>query len=199
MLNGHIETTISGSWSWLTRTNSSPTKDCKIGCCSNGVCGLGPDFCGSSCISTCDYKSECDPGWGAQWSAAETCPLNVCCSKFGFCGTTSEFCGTKKVTKPSCSGTSSNKRSIGYYEGWSTTKACDGMSPENIPAGAYTHLNFAFAFIDPKTCKVAPMSDLDVQLYLRFTAIKDDNPGLQTWISIGGWSMKRPRYAFLIA
>ena len=36
-------------------------------CCRDelgaGVCGLGPDFCGDGCISTCDYKSECDPGW----------------------------------------------------------------------------------------------------------------------------------------
>jgi len=52
-------------------------------------------------VSAC---SECDPGWGANWSAHEKCPLNVCCSKFGFCGTTEEFCGNKKVNKPSCGG-----------------------------------------------------------------------------------------------
>ncbi|GFF87212.1 chitotriosidase-1 [Aspergillus udagawae] len=171
----------------------SATKPCKIGCCSNtGVCGLGPDFCGKSCISSCDQKSECDPGWGAQWSQKEKCPLNVCCSKFGFCGTTKDFCGNKTVTKPSCSGSSSNKRSIGYYEGWSNTRACYGMMPEQLPVGAYTHLNFAFAFIDPKSFKVAPMSAADTELYSRFTGLKDSNPGLQTWISIGGWSMNDP-------
>ncbi len=58
----------------------SPDKPCKLGCCSkDGFCGLGPDFCGpDNCISTCDQKSECDPGWGSQWSSASTCPLNVC-------------------------------------------------------------------------------------------------------------------------
>jgi hypothetical protein len=63
----------------------SPTKPCPIGCCGNsGICGLGPTFCGAgNCTSTCDAKSDCDPGWGAKWSNAEKCPLNVCCSEFG--------------------------------------------------------------------------------------------------------------------
>ncbi|XWW92081.1 hypothetical protein V2A60_000003 [Cordyceps javanica] len=33
------------------------------------------------------------------------------------------------------------------------------------------------------------MSQSDTELYPRFTGLKDYNPGLQTWISIGGWSM----------
>jgi len=36
------------------------------------------------------------------------------------------------------------------------------------------------------------MSSSDPQLYSRFTALKNVNPGLQTWISIGGWSMNDP-------
>jgi hypothetical protein len=36
------------------------------------------------------------------------------------------------------------------------------------------------------------MSSSDPQLYTRFTALKNTNPGLQTWISIGGWSMNDP-------
>jgi len=47
----------------------------------------GPVFCGpGNCTSTCNRKSECDPGWGSQWSNASTCPLKVCCSQYGFCG-----------------------------------------------------------------------------------------------------------------
>ncbi|KAJ5735165.1 glycoside hydrolase family 18 protein [Penicillium malachiteum] len=170
----------------------SATSPCKIGCCSNtGVCGLGPDFCGSDvCISSCDAKSDCDPGWGSEWSTAETCPLNVCCSKFGFCGTTSEFCGNTTVTQPSCSsGTSASNRIIGYYEGWSSTRACRGMYPEDLLTTAYTHLNYAFAFVDPTSFEIAPMSNEDTALYSRFTALKTYNPGLETWISVGGWSM----------
>ncbi|RDB25300.1 Chitotriosidase-1 [Hypsizygus marmoreus] len=172
----------------------SPTQPCEIGCCTQfGSCGLGPESCGpENCISNCDRKSDCDPGWGSQWSNAESCPLNVCCSKFGFCGTTQEFCGDVAVTAPSCSGSSSSKRTIGYYEAWGITRPCDKMYPEGIPIGAYTHLNFAFAFIDPSSFKVAPMSSNDPALYSRFTALKNTNPGLETWISIGGWSMNDP-------
>ncbi|KAA8896314.1 chitinase [Sphaerosporella brunnea] len=173
---------------------SSATQPCKIGCCGkNNVCGLGPNYCApENCQNSCDAKSDCDPGWGSQWSSREKCPLNVCCSKFGFCGTTSDFCGTATVKQPSCSGTSSNQRVVGYYEGWAQTRACNDMLPENIPFSAYTHLNFAFAFIDPNSYAVAPMSAGDVDLYTRFTGLKQANPGLQTWIAIGGWSMNDP-------
>ncbi|KAF2134779.1 glycoside hydrolase family 18 protein [Dothidotthia symphoricarpi CBS 119687] len=173
----------------------SPTSPCKIGCCGkNNVCGLGPDYCSTAnCTSTCDQKSECDPGWGATWSTREKCPLNVCCSKFGFCGTTAEFCGDKKVKQPSCKGgKSASQKIIGYYAGWSTTRACGGLFPESLMYNAYTHLNFAFAFIDPKSFQVAPMSEADTEMYPRFTGLKEANPGLKTWISIGGWSMNDP-------
>lgn len=141
-----------------------PGKPCKIGCCSKyNVCGMGPTFCGAgNCTSECGAKSECDPGFGSEWAQQEKCPLNVCCSKFGFCkysipdcrrpafreacpanlpilmrlgGTTEEFCGDKKVDAPSCGGTSSNERTIGYYEGWSHTRSCDSRHTRNQRLG----------------------------------------------------------------
>lgn len=66
------------------------------------------------------------------------------------------------------------------------------MYSEGVLTGAYTHLNFAFAFVDLSTFQVAPMASTDVDLYTRFTGLKDSTPGLQTWISIGGWSMNDP-------
>lgn len=66
------------------------------------------------------------------------------------------------------------------------------LYPEGIPGCIYTHLNFAFAYIDPGSFTVAPMNDSDFQLYTRFTGLKATYPGLQTWISIGGWSMNEP-------
>ncbi|CAG8236650.1 unnamed protein product [Penicillium salamii] len=183
------------------------TSACSIGCCSkSGVCGLGPDFCGSdNCVSSCDYKSECDPGWGIKWSNASTCPLNVCCSDYGFCGTpltaipilisgliftgtTSEFCGSKTVTSPSCSGSSSDKRTIGYYEGWNLEHKCDTMKPSQIPLGYYTHLNFAFAYIDPDSFQMAPMASDVAALYKNVTLLKQQQDDLEVWISIGGWA-----------
>lgn len=126
--------------------NSSATQPCKIGCCGgNNICGLGPDYCSpQNCQNSCGAKSDCYPGWGSQWSARENCPLNVCCSKFGFCGMTEGFCGAKQVKRPSCSssgGSSSPaQRIVGYYEGWSPTRSCQGMNPETLLVGAYTHL-----------------------------------------------------------
>lgn len=93
-----------------------------------------------------------------------------------------DFCGDKKVKQPSCSGSSASKRIIGYYEGWSSTRACRGQYPEDLLNTAYTHLNYAFAFVDPESFKVAPMSDLDVSLYPRFTGLKTINPSLETWV-----------------
>lgn len=61
-----------------------------------------------------------------------------------------------------------------------------------MPQGAWTHLNFAFAYIDPDDFSVTPMDERDVSLYHEFTGLKDDNPDLETWISVGGWSMNDP-------
>lgn len=86
---------------------------------------MGPDFCGKSCISSCDEKSECDPGWGIEWSQAGKCPLNVCCSEFGFCGTAEGFCQGKTVASPQCpGGKSADQKLIGYYEGWNLARPC---------------------------------------------------------------------------
>ncbi|KAL4904228.1 hypothetical protein BDW74DRAFT_185842 [Aspergillus multicolor] len=170
-------------------------RPCKLGCCGkNNVCGMGPSYCApENCTSTCDTKSECDPGWGSQWSERSNCPLNVCCSEYGFCGTTEDFCGDEKVTKPSCpGGSSAGKKVIGYYEGWSTSKKCNGLNPEDLLIGAYTHLNYAFAFIDPDSYKIANMQDSDEEYMPRLTALKNYNPSLEVWIAIGGWSMNDP-------
>ncbi|TPX09628.1 uncharacterized protein E0L32_009229 [Thyridium curvatum] len=178
----------------------SATKGCKIGCCGpldssgKGVCGLGPDFCGKGCTSTCGYKSECDPGWGMQWSNASACPLKVCCSKFGFCGTTADFCGGSTVTSPSCSASagSSNGRTIGYYEGWNWQRPCGTMAPEDVPLGYYTHINFAFSLIDPATYRLAPMDSNTGKLYKRVSALKQRDPSLKVWLAVGGWAMNDP-------
>ena len=95
---------------------------------------MGPEFCGpGKCVNSCNAKSECDPaGWGPQYAARPTCPLNVCCSRFGFCGTTADFCDGKALAgNPSCPGgaKSATQRTIGYYEGWGVGRACDAMLP----------------------------------------------------------------------
>ncbi|CAG8960671.1 hypothetical protein HYFRA_00013439, partial [Hymenoscyphus fraxineus] len=182
---------------------------CIEGCCSSSsnVCGYGPNYCGLDyCIAnastngTCAHLSECDPGvnpgwgttWGSDYASATTCPLHVCCSEYGFCGTAPDFCGDSSVAEPVCDGSSATQRTIGYYEGWNLERTCQTMEPEDIPIGGYTHLNFAFLFIDPDTYTVTPMEPSQEALYSRVVALKKKKSTLEVWISIGGWSFNDP-------
>ena len=105
---------------------------------------------------------------------------------------TEEFCGTKKVTRPSCSSKGPIERVVGYYEGWATGRPCDAFTPEQIPMGVYSHLNFAFASIDPVTFQIVPASSRDPALYRRLTSLKRLDPGLKVYIAIGGWAFNDP-------
>jgi hypothetical protein len=123
----------------------------------------------------------------------ENCPLNVCCSQFGNCGTTADFCGTgcqngcDTIVRPSCEGSSSSKRTVGYYQSWADNRTCQSVSPEELNVAGYTHIYYAFLLFDPKTFVIAP-ADNETSLIPRFTDLKTTNPGLQTWVSIGGWA-----------
>ncbi|KAL2759070.1 glycoside hydrolase family 18 protein, partial [Sodiomyces alcalophilus JCM 7366] len=167
---------------------------CESGCCSRfGFCGYGKDYCHEDvCLNNCDRLAECDPGgFGSNFVEKTKCPLNVCCSKHGFCGTTDEYCGDKKVSPPSCSD-HSLQRVVGYYEGWAARRPCNAFMPEQIPAGVYTHLNFAFATIDPGTFEVRPASSADIKLYKRLASLKRIDPDLKILIAIGGWTFNDP-------
>ncbi|KAI5116231.1 hypothetical protein M0805_001223 [Coniferiporia weirii] len=183
------------------------TIPCSNGACCNsvsGFCGFGSAFCttvanGGPCTSNCDALAECGQG-----SAPEnfTCPLNVCCSQFGFCGTTDEFCATgcqSNCNPPSQDSCGDNQqtalqRRIGYYEGWavsSDSRACDVYPPESISAETLTHVNFAFALISGDF-QLQEMSVNDNLLWMRTTALKQKNPALKVFLSIGGWSFNDP-------
>ncbi|KAL8685655.1 MAG: hypothetical protein Q9218_007628, partial [Villophora microphyllina] len=66
------------------------------------------------------------------------------------------------------------------------------VSPEDLNLDGFTHINFAFAFFDPSSYQIAPMDGNAVSLYSRFTGLKSKSPGLQTWVSVGGWSFTDP-------
>ncbi|CAG8390691.1 unnamed protein product [Penicillium salamii] len=149
--------------------------------------------CGDDYVASCERKAECDPRFGSEWSEKSSCPLNVCCSKFGFCGTTSEFCGKKKVKRPSYDKSSHIlQRVVGYYETWSTRRRCKQFWPEKIPLGIYTHINMAFAVIDPETFTVRPSLTADLELYKRVSRLKKDDSDLKVFIAISGWSYNDP-------
>lgn len=129
---------------------------------------------------------------------------HVLCLLNSFCGSTDDFCssdqgcqqgfgGCGPPKRPSCGGgTTANKRTIGYYESWSSTRKCQSVQPEDLNLHGFTHVNFAFAFFDPSSFQIAPMDSTSGALYGRFTGLKSVNVGLQTWISVGGWSFTDP-------
>ncbi|KAF4165991.1 hypothetical protein CNMCM6936_007188 [Aspergillus lentulus] len=111
---------------------------------------------------------------------------------YGFCGTTQEFCGNRKVTRPSCDDGNSLSRVVGYYEGWATSRPCHAIWPEQIPRGIYTHLNYAFATINPETYEVLAPHPNEVKLMKRLTGLKSNQANLKVNIAIGGWSFNDP-------
>ncbi|GAT26858.1 class V chitinase [Aspergillus luchuensis] len=148
--------------------------------------GLAPSWLSAILVSTQAMETS------SQYASSENCPLNVCCSEFGFCGTTKDFCGDTTVAEPVCDGTSATKKTIAYYEGWNSERACDTMPPENIPIGGYTHINFAFLYIDPDLYTITPMETSQQDLYSRVTALKKRKNDLEVWVSIGGWAFNDP-------
>lgn len=101
---------------------------------------------------------------------------------------TDEFCGDNKPKQPSCSRSSTFERVVGYYEAWAIDRPCNVFLPEQIPLGVYTHLNYAFASIDPVTFEVVPSSTSDPDMYRRLTDLKWRDPSLKVFIAIGGWT-----------
>lgn len=52
------------------------------------------------------------------------------------------------------------------------------MKPEDIPLGWYTHINFAFALVNPTTFRIDAMDSNMASLYQRVTAMKQrQEPG----------------------
>ncbi|GJC89959.1 killer toxin subunits alpha/beta [Colletotrichum liriopes] len=154
---------------------------------ANGLCRKG-------CLSTCERKSECNPGWDSSlYSEKETCPLNVCCSKHGFCGFTEEFCADDKVKRPSCGSDKAVTRVMGYFESWAPSKRpCYSMQPEAIPYGQYTHIIFSFATINPNTFKVSVGDSQTEYLMSRIGSIKVIQPDIKIWVALGGWAFNDP-------
>ncbi|OAQ59091.1 chitinase [Purpureocillium lilacinum] len=62
------------------------------------------------------------------------------------------------------------------------------MVPYEIPAGVYTHINFAFGSISPQTFQVIPSSTLDEDLWRKIKTVRYRDVGVKIWLAIGGWT-----------
>lgn len=186
---------------------SSCTKEkpCSNGACCGpfygtrtGTCGYGETFCGTDCTSNCDAKPTC--GKDAN-PVGKTCPLNVCCSEFGFCESTDQFCDVNFGCQSNCGHPDPppgkadksvlKSKVIGYYESWYALKDCHQFPPSAVPVEGLTHVNFAFAYVDPNSYDVGPMSsDTPAELFTQTAVVrtlKSGNGDLEVFVSIGGW------------
>lgn len=74
---------------------------------------------------------------------------------------------------------------VAQYEGWSIDRYCQPFVPEQIPKGVYTHLNYAYATVDPTTFEVRPGYLRDPDMYRRFTRLRARDSNLKLSIAIG--------------
>lgn len=74
---------------------------------------------------------------------------------------------------------------MGQFEGWSIDRNCQPFVPEQIPKGIYTHLNYAYANVDPSTFEIQPGYPRDRVMYSRFTRLKRRGSDLEVSIAIG--------------
>jgi chitinase len=69
-----------------------------------------------------------------------------------------------------------------------TRRGCSGRTIDDIPVGSLTHLNLAFAYIQPGTFEIVPMPATSEKTFSQVTNLKQKAPGLKIWISLGGWT-----------
>ncbi|KAF2683891.1 glycoside hydrolase family 18 protein [Lentithecium fluviatile CBS 122367] len=89
---------------------------------------------------------------------------------------------------PTCGNASGTayKRSVAYYQAWNLrTRQCDRVEPSQIRTAGLSHLNLAFASIDPKSYKIRLQNPADANVCPQFTGLK--SRGVQTWLGVGGW------------
>ncbi|KAJ4307796.1 hypothetical protein N0V84_012490 [Fusarium piperis] len=98
--------------------------------------------------------------------------------------TTKEFCGSKKVKRPSCDKSNDVSHVVGYFEGCARARPYENFWPEQIPVGLYTHNNFAFATIDPKTFKIKANKESDLNTYRRLMLQKKKDPELKVYLAV---------------
>ena len=74
---------------------------------------------------------------------------------------------------------------VGYYAGWS---AYQGYRASDIPAHLLTHINYAFAMIDPDTGTLALDNPAqDEKNFAALRALRAEHPHLKLLLSVGGW------------
>ena len=74
---------------------------------------------------------------------------------------------------------------VGYYAGWSFYQ---GFQAEDLPAHLLTHINYAFAAIDPDTgTLILDNPGQDEKNFAALRRLRSEYPHLKLMLSVGGW------------
>ncbi|KAL4865512.1 glycoside hydrolase superfamily [Aspergillus spectabilis] len=89
-----------------------------------------------------------------------------------------------RIQRPTCSIERHNiKGVVGYFDA-SPDRLC-GVG-RYIPAGYYTHINIAFAGVDPNTFQIVGSSGRDLRLWRSMDGLRLDQPSVDIWITLRG-------------
>lgn len=94
---------------------------------------------------------------------------------------------------------------LGYFTNWAHyRKAPCNFKTADIDARLFTHINYSFALIKADESKelyqVIPSNPEDEsRLFAEVNALKKDNPGLKTFLSIGGWAFNDEPTAWIFS
>lgn len=141
-------------------------------CSSGGWCGVSPTRTPLQIIITNRVQTTESYCIGPD-------SFSVCQAGFGLC---------EIIPPPVCDPglNSSDGRTIGYYQASNVRdRACNAITPSEMVTTGFTHLNFAFASIDPVSYQMVPADPADVAMYTEFTALQTSS--LRTWIAVGGF------------
>lgn len=83
---------------------------------------------------------------------------------------------------------------LGYFTNWAHHRKapCD-FRTSDVDAHLFSHINYAFALIEPSSDKesyrlVSSDPEDESRLYAEVNALKEENPRLKTLLSVGGWA-----------
>nr|AIR95100.1 glycosyl hydrolase 18-like chitinase long isoform [Amblyomma americanum] len=109
------------------------------------------------------------------------------------------------ATSSTTTGAASSGRSpvVCYYYGWANTRPNPAnYGVDDIPGDLCTHVNFAYAGVDPQTWELkseVPEYEGNRELFKNFTAIKTRYTQLKTLLSVGGWQHENGVFSAMAA